>query len=142
MSQCVPGAKILDLCQHGTTIIQTEAAKLYTKKVNGQTIDRGVAFPVCVSVNEVVCNHSPLVSEERVSEYERTMCDELIQKETGSVACVWCWFEVFCMYVLAVLGCVRCNQCFDYPVVSIDPSDPRSPVVFLPWVQTMADHEP
>ena len=68
VSQCLPGAKILDLCQYGTTLIQTEAAKLYTKKVNGQTIDRGVAFPVCISVNEVVCNHSPLASEERVSE--------------------------------------------------------------------------
>ena len=35
-------------------------SKLYTKKVNGKTIDRGVAFPVCVSVNDVVCNCSPL----------------------------------------------------------------------------------
>ncbi len=40
--------------------METAASKLYTKKVNGKTIDRGVAFPVCVSVNDVVCNCSPL----------------------------------------------------------------------------------
>jgi curved DNA binding protein len=64
VSQCVPGATIIDLCQFGTAIINTEASKLYTKKVNGSLIERGVAFPVCISVNELVCNHSPLASEE------------------------------------------------------------------------------
>ena len=67
ISQCIPGAKILDLCNFGTTIINTQAMKLYQKKVNGVAVERGVAFPVCVSVNEVICNHSPLASEETVS---------------------------------------------------------------------------
>lgn len=67
VSQCLPGAKVIDLCEFGHTILTTQAAKLFTKKVNGQMIDRGVAFPVCISVNDVVCNHSPLLSEERVS---------------------------------------------------------------------------
>lgn len=65
VAQCLPGAKILDLCEFGHTVITSQAAKLFTKKVNGQMIDRGVAFPVCISVNDVVCNHSPLPSEER-----------------------------------------------------------------------------
>lgn len=65
VSQCLPGAKVIDLCEFGHTILTTQAAKLFTKKVNGQMIDRGVAFPVCISVNDVVCNHSPLLSEER-----------------------------------------------------------------------------
>mmetsp|Transcript_7576 Transcript_7576/g.8805 ORF Transcript_7576/g.8805 Transcript_7576/m.8805 type:complete len:174 (+) Transcript_7576:110-631(+) len=68
VSQCIPGAKIIDLCNFGTTVIDASAAKLYTKKVNGkEAIEKGVAFPVCISVNEIVCNHSPLVSEELVS---------------------------------------------------------------------------
>ena len=50
--------------QFGSTIINTSASKLYTKKVNGAVIERGVAFPVCVSVNDIICNHSPLESEE------------------------------------------------------------------------------
>lgn len=58
---------MIDLCEFGHTVMKAAAAKVYTKKVNGQLIDRGVAFPVCISVNEVVCNDSPLLSEERVS---------------------------------------------------------------------------
>jgi len=54
------GAKVLELCEFGTTVMETAASKLYTKKVDGKLIDRGVAFPVCVSVNDVVCNFSPL----------------------------------------------------------------------------------
>ena len=67
ISQCIPGAKILDLCNFGTTIINTQAGKLYQKKVKGVAVERGVAFPVCVSVNDVICNLSPLGSEELVS---------------------------------------------------------------------------
>ena len=67
VGQCVPGAKIIDLWEFGQTVLETSAAKLYTKKVDGKPIDRGVAFPVCISVNDVVCNHSPLPTEERVS---------------------------------------------------------------------------
>lgn len=60
VSQTVVGAKVLELCEFGTTVMETAASKLYTKKVDGKAIDRGVAFPVCVSVNDVVCNFSPL----------------------------------------------------------------------------------
>jgi len=64
ISQCIPGAQVLDLCKFGATIINTSASKLYTKKVNGLMVEKGVAFPVCVSVNDVICNNSPLASEE------------------------------------------------------------------------------
>mmetsp|Transcript_24090 Transcript_24090/g.51995 ORF Transcript_24090/g.51995 Transcript_24090/m.51995 type:complete len:406 (+) Transcript_24090:173-1390(+) len=64
ISQCIPGAKVLDLCKFGATIIDTSASKLYTKKINGAAVEKGVAFPVCVSVNDVICNNSPLASEE------------------------------------------------------------------------------
>lgn len=58
--QCVPGAKVVDLCKFGHTIIEAQTAKLYAKKNN---VEKGIAFPVCISVNEVVCNFSPLDSE-------------------------------------------------------------------------------
>jgi len=64
VSQCIVGAKIVDLCQFGTTILEAQTSKLYNKKVNGVSIEKGVAFPVCISVNDVICNHSPLASEE------------------------------------------------------------------------------
>lgn len=55
--------------QFGETIIDTSARKLYTKKVNGTAIERGVAFPVCVSINDVICNNCPLASDELVSRW-------------------------------------------------------------------------
>lgn len=64
VSQCIAGATIIDLCQFGTTILETQTGKLYNKKVDGVAVEKGVAFPVCISVNEVICNHSPLSSEE------------------------------------------------------------------------------
>jgi len=64
ISQCIPGAEVLDLCKFGATIINTSSSKLYTKKVKGVAVEKGVAFPVCVSVNDVICNNSPLESEE------------------------------------------------------------------------------
>jgi len=64
IGQCIPGAQVLDLCKFGATIIDTSASKMHTKKVNGVAIEKGVAFPVCVSVNDVICNNSPLGSEE------------------------------------------------------------------------------
>jgi methionine aminopeptidase len=71
VQQCVPGAKVIDLCEFGHSILNASAAKLYTKKSNGAVMDRGVAFPVCISVNDVVCNDSPLLSEERVRHQKR-----------------------------------------------------------------------
>lgn len=62
--QCKAGAKVVDLCKFGHTVIEAQASKLYTKKVNGVVIEKGVAFPVCISVNEIVCNCSPLDSED------------------------------------------------------------------------------
>jgi len=67
VSQCVPGAKVIDVCEFGQTVITAQVSKLYTKKVNGRAIDRGVAFPVCISVNDIVCNHSPLPTDDSVS---------------------------------------------------------------------------
>jgi len=64
VSQCVAGAKVIDLCQFGTTVIETQTSKQYNKKVHGFPVEKGVAFPVCISVNEVICNHSPLSSDE------------------------------------------------------------------------------
>jgi len=64
VSQCIAGAKIIDLCQFGTTVLDAQLSKLYNKKVDGVAIEKGVAFPVCISVNEVICNHSPLPSAE------------------------------------------------------------------------------
>ncbi|GMI59206.1 hypothetical protein ScalyP_jg5788 [Parmales sp. scaly parma] len=62
-SQCVDGASIIEICNSGETVITGGLSAVYGKKVNGKAVDKGIAFPVCVSVNEIVSNNSPLSSE-------------------------------------------------------------------------------
>mmetsp|Transcript_45613 Transcript_45613/g.89115 ORF Transcript_45613/g.89115 Transcript_45613/m.89115 type:complete len:402 (-) Transcript_45613:140-1345(-) len=66
VSQIKPGATALSLCTFGEAVITSQVAKLYNKKVDGKSIEKGVAFPVSISVNECVCNNSPLSSEEQL----------------------------------------------------------------------------
>uniref|UniRef100_A0A7R9Y9E1 Peptidase M24 domain-containing protein n=2 Tax=Pinguiococcus pyrenoidosus TaxID=172671 RepID=A0A7R9Y9E1_9STRA len=63
VSQCVAGASVLDVCKFGDAVIAQSTERLYRKKINGRTVEKGIAFPTCVSVNEVVCHHSPLESD-------------------------------------------------------------------------------
>ena len=64
---CVEGAKILDICKAGDDAVTSRTALIYTKKNKGKAIEKGIAFPVCVSVNEIMCHVSPLTSDESVS---------------------------------------------------------------------------
>jgi len=67
---CVADAKLVDICRAGDDFINAQTALIYRGKgKDGKPIERGVAFPVCVSVNEVVCHCSPLESDDKVSTY-------------------------------------------------------------------------
>lgn len=63
MDACLPGTRLLDLCQLGDRLIQESVQNVYTNKVNGKSIDKGIAFPCCVSVNDCLCHFSPISSE-------------------------------------------------------------------------------
>ncbi|KAJ4842193.1 ERBB-3 binding protein 1 [Turnera subulata] len=66
VSECKPKAKIVDLCEKGDTYIREQAGSMY--KNAKKKIERGVAFPTCVSVNNAVGHVSPLASDESVLE--------------------------------------------------------------------------
>lgn len=66
ISECKPKAKIVDLCEKGDDFIREQSGNMY-KNVK-KKIERGVAFPTCVSVNNVVGHFSPLASDESVLE--------------------------------------------------------------------------
>jgi curved DNA binding protein len=53
------GASVVDLCEFGDKEIETEVTKVYAKK----KMEKGLAFPTCVSVNEIAGHYSPLRSE-------------------------------------------------------------------------------
>jgi len=63
---CVADADIATLCEMGDKIMEEETGKLYNKKTkDGKKIEKGVAFPTCVSTNDLLGHFSPLKGESR-----------------------------------------------------------------------------
>jgi len=57
-----PGKTITDLCILGDKFIEEATSKVYNK----HKVEKGIAFPTCISVNNTVGHYSPLVSDEKV----------------------------------------------------------------------------
>ncbi|KAG9296628.1 hypothetical protein G9A89_002899 [Geosiphon pyriformis] len=53
------GTKILDLCKLGDKEIEDSVKDLYVKL----KIPKGIAFPTCICVNNIICHFSPLPSD-------------------------------------------------------------------------------
>lgn len=103
----------MDLCEFGHSIMEAQATKLYTKKVDGKLVDRGVAFPICISVNDVVCNHSPSLTEETVRKNNIRFVDVLL-------------VGIHPGFGLCFVGAVVCSACehvYHQEGTSIDPSE-------------------
>lgn len=64
INRCVAGAKIVDICKFGDEFIESKTSAIFKNKNKaGKVVLKGVAFPVCLSVNECVCHCSPLESD-------------------------------------------------------------------------------
>ena len=59
MDQCKVGGNIYTICQASDSLIKEKLSKIYTKK----KFIKGIAFPTCISVNEVCGNYAPLGEE-------------------------------------------------------------------------------
>ncbi|KAK1351593.1 ERBB-3 BINDING PROTEIN 1 [Heracleum sosnowskyi] len=66
LSECRPNTKIVDICEKGDSYITTQTSNMY-KNVK-KKVEKGIAFPTCLSVNNTVCHFSPLASDETVLE--------------------------------------------------------------------------
>ncbi|KAL1816967.1 hypothetical protein DCAR_0521381 [Daucus carota subsp. sativus] len=66
LAACKPKAKIVDICEKGDAFIKEHTGNMY-KNVK-KKIEKGIAFPTCLSVNNTVCHFSPLASDEAVLE--------------------------------------------------------------------------
>eukprot|EP00930_Biecheleria_cincta_P066174 TRINITY_DN521_c0_g2_i1.p1 TRINITY_DN521_c0_g2~~TRINITY_DN521_c0_g2_i1.p1 ORF type:complete len:386 (+),score=110.37 TRINITY_DN521_c0_g2_i1:111-1268(+) len=63
---CVADADICTLCEMGDKIMEEETGKLYNKKnKDGTKVEKGVAFPTCISTNDLLGHFSPLKGESR-----------------------------------------------------------------------------
>lgn len=66
VAACVPDADIATICELGDKALEEETGKLYNKKdKDGRKMEKGVAFPTCVSVNDLIGHFSPLKGESR-----------------------------------------------------------------------------
>jgi len=66
MDACVPDADIATICDMGDKIMEEETGKLYNKKdKDGRKMEKGIAFPTCISVNELLGHFSPLKGESK-----------------------------------------------------------------------------
>ena len=63
VAKVAPDAKVVELCEMGDALATAAAQKVYAAKKGGKVMERGLAFPTCVSVNNCVGHYSPLRSE-------------------------------------------------------------------------------
>eukprot|EP00745_Piridium_sociabile_P042155 TRINITY_DN8446_c0_g1_i1.p1 TRINITY_DN8446_c0_g1~~TRINITY_DN8446_c0_g1_i1.p1 ORF type:complete len:394 (+),score=62.75 TRINITY_DN8446_c0_g1_i1:115-1296(+) len=62
---CMAGNEIIELCKTGDALIEEGTAGMYNAKKGGKKrVEKGLAFPTCVSVNEICGHFSPLLLEE------------------------------------------------------------------------------
>jgi len=67
MGAIAPGVRAVVLCQLGDEAIEEATGKIYNGKgKDGKKIEKGIAFPTCISPNHCVGHYSPLVSEDVV----------------------------------------------------------------------------
>ena len=89
LAACKPGAKIVDICNLGDKTVEEEAAKFYNKKdKDGNKIEKGIAFPTCISVNHQVCHNSPPSDDATVLEEGQAVKIDLGAHVDGYVAAV------------------------------------------------------
>ena len=60
MGLCKAGASVRDTCINADKRIEEETGKAFKKDKN---LQKGIAFPCCISVNNTICHFSPLNSE-------------------------------------------------------------------------------
>lgn len=65
---CVVGASTKTLCDQGDELLLARIKPFFSKAkdAEGNKIARGLSFPTTISINEVLCNHSPFHDEDGV----------------------------------------------------------------------------
>jgi len=72
LDKIIPGANIVEICAFGDKEINEELKKVYAKK----RIEKGIAFPTCLSVNEICGHYSPMVSDANEKEKNTSILKE------------------------------------------------------------------
>eukprot|EP01012_Entosiphon_sulcatum_P066656 TRINITY_DN96005_c0_g1_i1.p1 TRINITY_DN96005_c0_g1~~TRINITY_DN96005_c0_g1_i1.p1 ORF type:complete len:389 (+),score=86.65 TRINITY_DN96005_c0_g1_i1:993-2159(+) len=59
LKELQPGKRVSELCDLGDSLISKALEPLYSKGKGEDRVLKGLAFPTCISVNEVVCHNNP-----------------------------------------------------------------------------------
>ena len=78
IESCIEGADIYEICQKVDTFIEEELLKTFSSK-KSKKLERGIAFPCCISVNEVCGHFSPLKEDSYALKME-----DLVKVELGA----------------------------------------------------------
>ena len=62
ISLAKPGTDIFKVCQEGDAFIEEELKKTFNNK-KSKKLERGIAFPTCISVNHILGHYSPMADE-------------------------------------------------------------------------------
>nr|GEV17100.1 hypothetical protein [Tanacetum cinerariifolium] len=79
VKECKPKAKIVEIFQKGDSFIREQTGNMY-KNVK-KKIERGVAFPTCLFVNNTICHFSPLASKD----FGRRIVEGSIEGSVGHI---------------------------------------------------------
>ena len=60
------GAKAVELCSLGDASVDEAVSKIYKQKKEGKKVEKGSAFPTCISVNNIAGHASASAEDETV----------------------------------------------------------------------------
>jgi len=63
ITQCLDGKSVVDVCKFGDLVVDQSCGNYFKAQ---KDMDKGLAFPTCVSVNNCLCHFSPLSEEDSV----------------------------------------------------------------------------
>lgn len=61
INHCKSGASVRALCELGDKLITEKTNNVFKKE---KELTKGIGFPTCISVNNIICHFSPLLSEQ------------------------------------------------------------------------------
>jgi methionine aminopeptidase len=76
VSLCVDGADISTVCAAVDTFIEEELKKTFSNK-KSKKLERGIAMPTCISVNEIIGHYSPCADDSTKLKLEDLVSIEL-----------------------------------------------------------------
>jgi len=60
--KCLPGKSVCEIIKAGEVSVAEKLSKVYTNK----KLDKGFAFPICISVNHICAYFSPIKEDDYI----------------------------------------------------------------------------